>query len=245
MALSIPEKIAQAAEIFCADNSHGYSQYAREGDGTKVPYKFSDGTKFTMDGGDIDCSELDKDCINVAFTGGTEGPIEYMWTGNQDEQLRALGFQRLAFSKSAVRRGDILWRSGHTGIALGSGRQAEAAISEQGTIYGKQGDQTGNEVRVTTLSSNWTYIYRYPSWRWYKLAEKIAFTFAQRTKVRTSPEIRSDNLMSATWAKGDTAHFDGICINGGYVWGTYIGPTTGKRLYSAMMSVKDWLGTLA
>ncbi len=245
MALSIPEKIAQAAEIFCADNSHGYSQPARAGDGTKVPYKFSDGTKFTMDGGDIDCSELDKDCINVAFTGDTEGPIEYMWTGNQDEQLRALGFQRLTYSKSAVRRGDILWRSGHTGVALGDGRQAEAACDENGGISGgRKGDQTGYEVRVTSLSSNWAYIYRYPDWRWYKLAEKLDFTFSQQTNVRTSPVVRSDNLMSAKWAKGDTAHFDGIAICNGYVWGTYIGPTTGMRLYSVICSIGHWYGVI-
>ena len=60
------------------------------------------------------------------------------------------------------------------------------------------------------------------------------FTFKQKTKVRTSPEVRSDNLMSATWAKGDTATFDGIAFGSGYVWGTYIGPTTGRRLFSAM-----------
>ena len=79
---------------------------------------------------------------------------------------------------------------------------------------------------------------------WFKLETPIKFVFAQKTKVRTSPEIRGDNLMSATWATGDVATFDGIAFGSGYVWGTYIGPTTGKRLYSAICSIKDWLGVI-
>lgn len=239
--LTVPERIAQAAEIFCADDSHGYSQPNRAGDGTKVTYRFSDGTAFKMDGGDIDCSELAKDCTNVALSGSTDGPIPYMWTGNEDEELRALGFMRIAFSKAAVQRGDILWRSGHTGIALGDGLQAEAAISETGGINGRKGDQTGYEVRVTSLSSNWTYIYRFKAGiTWLPLAKPFQFTFSQQTNVRTSPDpSRTDNLMSKKWKAGQTATFDGIAFSpdGRYQYGTYIGPTTGKRLYAVMADV--------
>lgn len=238
MALSIPERIAQISEKVCADDSHGYSQYARAGDGTKVTYTLSDGSKVVMDGGDVDCSELAKDCVNAALTGGTSGPIAYMWTGNEDEELRALGFKRMSFSKSSVRRGDILLRSGHTGVALGSNKQAEAAISEQGTIYGKKGDQTGYEVRVTTLSTNWTYIYRYPTDTPSGTTEpemsEVNATLTVTTSnlnVRDKPTTKGSKIV-AHYSKGDKVDIDGIVLGDGYAWGTYIGGSGNRRYIS-------------
>lgn len=74
---------------------------------------------------------------------------------------------------------------------------------------------------------------------------KLSFTFNREVKVRTSPDAsRSDNLMSARWKRGQTMATDGIVVANGYVWGTYIGPTTGRRLYSAMWDVREAYGTL-
>ncbi len=70
---------------------------------------------------------------------------------------------------------------------------------------------------------------------WYKLDKHIRFTFGQHTRVRTSPSTAdSSNIMRDAWEKGDTAEFDGVAFGSGYQWGTYIGPTTGRRLFAAM-----------
>jgi hypothetical protein len=97
-------------------------------------------------------------CVNAAL--GREA-IEFLWTGNEDEQLRALGFARLPFSGTTVRRGDVLWVRGHTGIAIGGGLQADAHGDEVGGLSGPTGgDNTGHEVEVRSLRT-WTYIYRW------------------------------------------------------------------------------------
>lgn len=75
---------------------------------------------------------------------------------------------------------------------------------------------------------------------WIPVTKPFQFTFSQQTNVRTSPDpSRSDNLMSKKWKAGQTATFDGIAFSpdGRYQYGTYIGPTTGKRLYAVMADV--------
>ena len=56
--------------------------------------------------------------------------------------------------------GDILWRSGHTEVYIGDGKNVGAHIAETGGVNGKPGDQTGHEVDVGATGSNWTKIYR-------------------------------------------------------------------------------------
>ena len=161
MALSYAERIAQVSTYIANRDTHGYSQPRRSGDGTTEKSKFSDGSYFAIHGGDYDCSEMARVCANCALTGTYTSPIPDMWTGNEDQRLKAQGFIRLPFSVGAVRRGDILWKVKHTGIALGDGRQADAHGDEWGGINGpRQGDQTGREIEVRALRTNWVYIYR-------------------------------------------------------------------------------------
>lgn len=161
MALSYAERIAQVATYIANRDTHGYSQPRRSGDGTTETAKFSDGTFFAIHGGDFDCSEMARVCANCALSGTYTSPIPDMWSGNTYERLTVQGFKRLAFSTAAVQRGDILWKRGHVGIALGNGRQADAHGDEYGGITGpNRGDQTGHEIEVRSLRTNWTYIYR-------------------------------------------------------------------------------------
>ena len=241
--MSIAERIAQVAEHIASHNSHGYSQSYRAGDGTVESIALSDGTNVTVHGGDYDCSEMVRVCVNAALTRSYGTPITFMYTGNQDGELRALGFVRMAFSKSAVRRGDILWRKGHTGVALGNGKQGEAAHDEYGGITGQnRGDQTGTEVRVTTLSSNWTYIYRYPSQSGGGDTEvsPVETTVTVKTSnlaVRDYPSAKTGSIV-ATYRRGDKVAIDGLVLGGGYVWGTYIGGSSGLRRYIALGSTE-------
>lgn len=158
--LTVPEKIAQIAEHFAEHDVHGYSQPNRGTGGTET-ITLSDGSKVVISNSDVDCSEMARQCVCGAMTGSWKSPIGYMWTGNEDEKLRAQGFTRMSYSESIVRRGDVLWVSGHTGIAIGGGMQADAHGDEVGGLTGpKRGDNTGTEVNKRSLRS-WTYIYRY------------------------------------------------------------------------------------
>ena len=70
---------------------------------------------------------------------------------------------------------------------------------------------------------------------WHALKEPFEYTFTTETSVRTAPDITNDrNLRSAKWQKGDVAVFDGIAFGSGRIWGTYIGASTGLRLFSVM-----------
>lgn len=160
MALTYAERIAQTAEHHAWHDVHGYSQPHRGSGGTET-IKYTDGTTATVTNSDLDCSEMDRQCANAAISGSYKGPIPDMWSGNADQRLKAVGFTRIPFSTGAVRRGDLLWRTGHMGVALGSGRQADAHGDEVGGITGPiRGDQTTHEIEVRALRTNWTYIYR-------------------------------------------------------------------------------------
>lgn len=67
-----------------------------------------------------------------------------------------------------------------------------------------------------------------------RLEEPIQFMFNRAVRVRTAPAVREDTFQGVWWEKGWTATFDGIAFGDGYIWGTYIGATTGKRLFAAM-----------
>ena len=155
---AIVERIAQVAEHFASDDKHGYS-IPNRGCGTNETITLADGGKVTITNSDIDCSEMVRQCINGALA---KTVMKYLDTRIEDTVLKALGFVRIAFSKSALLRGDILWVSGHTGVYVGDGKQADAYQDEYGNLEGpNKGDQTGHEVEVRTLRTTWTYIYRY------------------------------------------------------------------------------------
>ena len=156
---AMKERIAQVATHFAEHDSHGYSQPNR-GTGEKEYVVVQDGAKVTISSADVDCSELVRQCVNTVLG---YNAIEFMWTGNEDNLLVFNGFVRMAFNLSDVRRGDILWRAGHTGVALSKKKQAEALMDEYGGIYGyNSGDQTGGEVGINAITAGaWTYIYRY------------------------------------------------------------------------------------
>jgi hypothetical protein len=230
MALSVHERIAQVAEHIATHNAHGYSQPNRAGDGTTESVTLSDGSKVTIHGGDYDCSEMARVCVNCALSGSYRKPVEYMWTGDEDAKLRAQGFTRLPFEGTA-RRGDVLWVRGHTGVALGSGLQADAHGDEYGGISGpNRGDQTGREVEVRALRP-WTYIYRYKDGS----QEEGAFTVQAKVKfpdgvnIRERPSVKSKIV--GAYGKGGTCVIDGVVLADGIAWGTYVGASSGLRRY--------------
>lgn len=235
MALSVPERIAQVAEHFAKHGSHGYSQPNRGTGGTER-VTLSDGSTVTVTDSDVDCSEMVRQCVNCALSGNYRSPIVYMFTGNEDEELRAQGFVRMAYSPTAVRRGDVLWVKGHTGVALGNGRQADAHGDEVGGITGpRRGDQTGREVEVRELRS-WTYIYRRAGSQ--AVAASFRATAAGETNARPAPSMSS--TATGTLRPGEYVECDGWLEAEGRIWATYLN-YKGQRRYISLGYAHNWV----
>lgn len=121
---------------WCRDADLGYSQ--------------SDRDDF-RNGGNCDCSSLVIRCLKEA--GFDTGSATY--TGNLSAQLTARGWVRLSPYVSK-QPGDILLNDVHHVAAMISYTQlAQASISENGTAYGRGGDQTGRETNISNY-------YNYP-----------------------------------------------------------------------------------
>ena len=139
---SYGDQIASWAEKIAADDSHGYSQKNRDGNT------------------DYDCSSL----VYYAVTqgAGIQLSISYPFsTANEREVLKAAGFTEQAWDgkdTSVLKRGDILWRDGHTEIYSGDGKFTGAHMNEKnGTGLPPEpesapGDQTGHEISTESAA---------------------------------------------------------------------------------------------
>lgn len=109
-------------------------------------------------GGDYDCSELVRMCYAAV---GVLPKDSYMWTGNEVSLLKAHGFQTASLNSPQM--GDVLWRSGHTEIFLGSGIIGGARHGDYaGGLDGRKGDQDGTEVtKGAYRASAWSLLLRY------------------------------------------------------------------------------------
>ena len=159
MALPLYEKFAQVMEHLCrhdGDGGHGYTQAARWGDGTYETITLSDGSNVKLANGDRDCSSgiiSALEAVGVDCKGAS-------YTGNMKSCLLATGLFKWVpiDQKPYARRGDIyLSEAHHTAMCTSDEPDmlCQFSISENGTIYGKQGDQTGDE-------SNFRAYYDYP-----------------------------------------------------------------------------------
>ena len=143
------ENYTQQAINIANDDSHGYSQYNRWGNP------------------DYDCSGL---VITVVQNSGI--PVKSngaTYTGNMYSVFLKCGFKDVTKSINlrtgqGLKRGDVLLNPNHhTEIYIGNGKNVGARISEIGKIYGKKGDQTGQEIRTHNYYNYpWLYVLRYP-----------------------------------------------------------------------------------
>lgn len=137
--MSSIEQFAQAMEQLCNDDSHGYSQINRWGP-------------------DYDCGSAIIHALQMA--GFDTGAASY--TGNMSAELTARGWVRLPAS-TAKQRGDVLLNDvNHVALYLGNNQLAEFSISENGTIDGQSGDQTGREAYIHSYYDYpWDCVLRY------------------------------------------------------------------------------------
>ena len=134
------EKAVQWAINIANDDSHGYSQENRWGP-------------------DYDCSSF---VISALKNAGIDvGNASY--TGNMVDELSQRDFKCISWSDtggvSGLRRGDIIWRTGHTEMYIGN-NQRVGAHDDEG--HEATGDYSGNEVSVVNCyNENWECILRY------------------------------------------------------------------------------------
>lgn len=159
MSLPLYERFAQVMEHLCkhdGDGGHGYTQGARWGDGTYETITLSDGSTVKVANGDRDCSSGIISALQAVGV-DTKGAS---YTGNMRSCLLATGlFEWVPMSVNRpAKRGDIyLNETHHTAMCTSDSPDmlCQFSISENGTIYGRQGDQTGRE-------SNFRSYYSYP-----------------------------------------------------------------------------------
>ena len=136
------------------DDSHGYSQIYR----------------WPVEGPDFDCASLMYWCAYKAGYNVTIGPAGIHYTGTMLNDFQNAGFKAIPFSSvglNGLKKGDILLNtSQHTEMYIGNGQFVGAHCSETGGIYGKAGDQTGNEISVCKAyvpTYGWNYVLRPPA----------------------------------------------------------------------------------
>ncbi len=131
------------------NGGHGYSQYARWGDGTTEQITLSDGTVIQIPNGDFDCSSSIVTAWEAVYPGST-GSATY--TGDYIEGFTETGlWEWVPWSEDrASRVGEPLLNIvNHTAMVVDDEwNLAQFSISELGTVYGQQGDQTGWESNI-------------------------------------------------------------------------------------------------
>ena len=144
----------------CDHDWHGYTQGSgRWGDGEGVCTVDVDGETFQLEQGDRDCSSAVISCWREALRGTAyEGCLNNAtYTGNMRGVFEGSGlFEAWDTGSTTACIGDVYLNDvNHTGMCVddGSGELGydaigEFCISENGTIYGETGDQTGWESYV-------------------------------------------------------------------------------------------------
>lgn len=153
--MDVANVAAQIMEHLCTCKEHGYSQPGRKGTKGTCAVKTDAGTVYVTKG-DRDCSSAVIEAWKLAL-GFTEyaGKLDKAtYTGDMRSVFKASGlFEVWDTSKTHAVRGDVYLNDAkHTAMCLdGSASHdvlGEFSISENGTIDGEPGDQTGKESRV-------------------------------------------------------------------------------------------------
>lgn len=161
---TVPQRAALLMRHLCECPSHGYSQYSRNGAGG-IEMVTVDGATFEIREGDRDCSAAVINCYEAQ--GIDCGGASY--TGNMRScMVRSGNFKAVRRPTSySAQPGDIYLAEGrHAAMCITSHADGDLlgqfSISENGTIDGKEGDQTGRESHIRKFYDypwNYTIVY--------------------------------------------------------------------------------------
>lgn len=182
----------------CEHKWHGYSQVKRWGDGEGTCDILIDGVTYKVEQGDRDCSSA---IISVFEAAGIScGGATY--TGNMKNCMVSTGNFKWNGMDFIAKRGDVyLNHQYHTAMCMSDVPDllGEFSISENGTIDGVTGDQTGKE----------SYIHPYYNYPWNGILECINFEESGANKKTKTYKVNSgDNLTLIAVITGST--IDGI-----------------------------------
>ena len=130
------------------DDTHGYSQLTRD---SLI---------------DFDCSSLVYyGLLNSGFTTSQLGGTPFT-TKIERDLLKKIGFKEIKINGNlnTLKKGDILWKDGHTEVYIGGNMTVGAhRASNEGISDGQYGDQDGKEISVVSIVTGdyWQYAYRY------------------------------------------------------------------------------------
>ena len=162
----VNEVAAQLMEHMCSHSSHGYTQGNRWGDGGTETVTIG-GKGYKIATGDRDCSSAVISAYKAALVGTKyEGKLDgATYTGNMRSVFVNSGLFEWKPMSYIAQRGDIYLNEGrHTAMCTNPNPDtlAEFSIAENGTIYGKVGDQTGKESHIRSYYNYpWDGILRY------------------------------------------------------------------------------------
>lgn len=247
MPLSIEDRAAEIMEHLCTHSAHGYSQPNRQGVGTggavAETITLSDGTKVGIAAYDRDCSSAAIECYAAQ---GID--VNGAWyTQNMRACMKSSGNFRVleASTWRSPKRGDLLLteRNGHVAMALGGGKLGEFLRSENHSTHGKVGDQDGGESVIRALyNDGWDCVLRYcgpepegvnETGQTVAGAGRYTVVSPDGLNVRAEPSTSTEIV--ASYSTGDTVALDGWTTTGdGWVWGRYVGASSGKRRYVAI-----------
>ena len=148
MTLTQREAFARTMEHLCNHESHGYTQGNRWGNGTKEIVDLGDGVSVELMQGDRDCSSAIISALNAVGVDTHDAT----YTGNMKRNILESGLFEWHNMDFIAQRGDIyLNEQYHTAMCISAEPDmlAEFSISENGTAYGNEGDQTGRESHIT------------------------------------------------------------------------------------------------
>lgn len=215
---------------YAADDSHGY---VLQGD------NYSKGT---------DCAGLVRYYV-ARMEGVSPSRVPELDTWDMRSILSKRGWAVTAFSKSKLKRGDVLLRersdgTGHAVIWLGSDR----IVGAEGNWDGKSGDGSGTEVcERSYYSYGYNYILRPPAK--YSSASSSGSSSGAASKgfggtyrctvdglrIRKSPSTSGAVDTAACYNRGDRVVLDDwYCVGDGYVWGRYRTAASGSVRYVAV-----------
>lgn len=211
----VEEAIKNALEL-ANNDAHGYSQSDR----------------WNID---RDCSSLVIDCyqragIPVKTNGAT-------YTGNMLAAFLKSGFHIVNTKTDSLQPGDVLLNvKNHAAMYIGDNKIVQAAISENGTIYGKPGDQTGKEIAIYNYYNYpWDYVLRFEE----DLTPAITTNEYINYDLTNAADVKMPRIEKGSYGPAVSAiqgalsyhgFYNALTVNGGF----------GNETESALKRFQEW-----
>lgn len=136
------DKIVKQAYAAAANDLIGYDQSQRT-----TLYNQASKTGFDLSSVKVACETDCSALVAVLCIGAGFAVSRDMYTGNERAALQAAGFKDMPYTEAALQPGDILWRSGHTVVYVGTNKGYVAGTTSD-TVVAKLVDLSHHNASV-------------------------------------------------------------------------------------------------